>query len=166
MHINPFTKQSIKMIVTGAIALAAIGTAATAEARPNRSQVNLAGTGVYEMDEFSIFARGAGSVSGRPYAGTATFLLNPDDGTWPEPGECEQGNAGFAVTGTTRQYLWGVSIGEICGQHVQQPTNLVSHVYTGDYSLVESPQRVRDTEGWIEIRLATDNNMSITLFDS
>jgi hypothetical protein len=59
-----------------------------------------------------------------------------------------------------------VSIGEICGQSVQQPTDVTTHVYTGDYSIVESPKRVRDTEGWIEIRLATDNRMSITLFDS
>ena len=42
----------------------------------------------------------------------------------------------------------------------------MSVVYTGDYSIVESLPRLKDTEGWIEIRLATGNRMSITLFDS
>ena len=33
-------------------------------------------------------------------------------------------------------------------------------------SIVESSPRLHDTEGWIEIRLATGNRMAVTLFDS
>lgn len=166
MPTNPFIKQAIKVLTVGALAVTALSPGATAEARNGRPQVDLAGTGTYEMDQFDIFARGVGSVTGTPFDGTATFLLKPDDGTWPKPGECEQGTAGFAVTGKKRQYIWGISIGEVCGQFLQEPTSVTTQVFTAEYSIVDAPKRVRDTEGWIEIRLATDGRMSITLFDS
>ena len=59
-----------------------------------------------------------------------------------------------------------MAIGEVCGQFVQEPTSTATQVFTGEYSIAESSRRLRDTEGWIEIRLATDDRMSITLFDS
>jgi hypothetical protein len=166
MHYKLFDKRLTKVLSFGAVAVAGLAPAAIAEGGGRGPSVNFSGTGTYEMVEFDTFARGIGDVSGVPLNGTATFMLRTDDGTLPGPGECEGGGANFAVTGHKRKELWGVSVGEICGQHVQEPTSLVTHVFTGEYSIVESTKRLRDTEGWIEIRLATGNQMSITLFDS
>ena len=160
MHINPIAK----FIVAGVATLATL-TPAVAEAR-GRPQVDYAGSGTYSMAEFDLFAAGNGQAAGRPFDGTVTFMLRTDDGTFPAPGECEPGFANFAVQGRKRQELWGTSLGDVCGEYVQEPDNTVTHVYTGDYSIVDSSHRLRDTEGWIEIRLATGNQMSITLFDS
>lgn len=161
MHINPITKA----LTIGAITLAGLAPTAIAEARC-RPQVDYSGSGTYEMTDYDLFARGTGSVQGRPFDGQVTFMLRADDGTLPAPGECEAGGANLAVTGRHRQELAAVSIGEICGQFVQEPTSTVTQVFTGQYSIYESTKRLRDTEGWIEIRLATGNRMSITLFDS
>ena len=163
MHVIPFTKQFTKGVAFAAIALAAIGPAASAGAGVNHPQVDYSGTGRYAVE--GIFARGAGSGHGVPFDGAVTFMLRTDDGTLPEPGECEDGFANFAITGKRRQHLWGVSDGTICGEFVQEPAN-VTHVYTAEYSIADSSKRLRDTEGWIEIRLATENRMSITLVDS
>jgi hypothetical protein len=165
MHINPFSRPATKLLIIAAVAVSGLAPAAIAEGR-GRAQIDYSGTGTYEMIEFGTFARGSGDVDGTPFDGTATFMLRADDGTLPQPGECEGGGANFAVTGRPGQELWGASIGEICGHHVQAPASTVTHAYTGEYSIVESTRRLRDAEGWIEIRLATGNRMSITLFDS
>jgi hypothetical protein len=161
MHINPIAK----LLSIGAVAAAGLLSGGVAEAR-SRPQVDFTGTGTYEMVEFDVFARGTTDAYGRPFDGQATFMLSTDDGTLPGPGECEPGGANFALTGRKRQELWGVSLGDICGHWVQEPTSIVTHVFTGQYSIAESKPRLRDTEGWIEIRLATGNRASITLFDS
>lgn len=148
----------------GAISLIGLAPNAIAGGR-DRPQVDYSGTGTYEMTEFDLFARGAGEVHGRPFDGRVSFMLRADDGTLPPPGTCEGGGANLAVTGRHRRELQAVSIGEICGQYVQEPTSTVTHVFTGDYSIYESSTRLRDNEGWIEIRLATGNRMAITMFD-
>ena len=161
MHIKPFAK----FVVAGAAALAVIAPAAVGEAG-GRPQVDFAGTGTYEMTQFDLFARGSGDVDGKPpFDGTVTFMLRTDDGSFPVPGECEPGFANFAVQGRGRTELWGTSAGDVCGEFVSE-SSAVSVVYTGDYSIVESSPRLHDTEGWIEIRLATGNRMAVTLFDS
>jgi hypothetical protein len=160
MHSNRITT----LIAIGALAVAAMAPAAIAEGS-DRPQVDYTGTGTYEMVEFGLFARGAAVVHGSPFDGEATFMLRTDDGTLPQAGECEPGGANFAVTGAKRKQLWGVSTGEVCGQWLQAP-NTVTHVFTGQYSIAESRPRLTDTEGWIEIRLATDNRAAISLFDS
>jgi hypothetical protein len=161
MHINHITK----LLTVSTLAVTGLMSGGYAEAG-SRPQVDFTGTGTYEMVEFDVFARGTTEAYGRPFDGQATFMLRSDDGTLPEPGECEPGGANFALTGRKRQELWGVSLGEVCGQWVQEPTSVVTHVFTGRYSIAESKPRLGDTEGWIEIRLATANRASITLFDS
>jgi hypothetical protein len=160
-----FNKPVTKLLTIGAVTVAGLVSAGVADARC-RPQVNFSGSGTYEMVEFDVFARGTTTAYGEPFNGTATFMLRADDGSLPAPGECEPGGANFALTGRRRQELWGTSIGEICGQWVQEPTSIATHVFVGDYSIAESKPRLRDTEGWIEIRLATGNQASITLFDS
>jgi hypothetical protein len=159
MHLNHITKALV-----GAVAVACLAPAAVAEARC-KPQVDYSGTGTYEMTELDLFARGVGRVRGTPFDGQVTFMLRTDDGTMPAPGECEPGGANFGVVGRHRKELSGVSLGEICGQYVDD-VYTVTQVFTGQYSIYESTKRLKDTEGWIEIRLATDNRMSITLFDS
>jgi hypothetical protein len=160
MHLNPITKA----LTAGVIGLAALAPAAVAEARC-KPQVDYTGSGTYEMTEFDTFARGIGRVRGTPFDGQVTFMLRTDDGSLPAPGECEPGGANLGVTGRRHQELSAVSMGDICGQYVDG-TYTVSQVFTGQYSIYESTKRLKDTEGWIEIRLTTDNRMSITLFDS
>jgi hypothetical protein len=163
---RPASRRKLtKAVSAGAIALAALAPAAIAEAAC-RPKVDYSGTGTFELTELGTFARGAGRVTGTPFDGTVTFMLRADDGSLPAPGECESGGANLAVTGRHRQALSATSIGEICGQYVQEPTSVVTHVFTGQYSIYQSTKRLRDTEGWIEIRLATGDRMSITLFDS
>lgn len=161
MHINP----AIKLLAGVAATLAVLAPAGLADACGRRPQVDFSGNGTYEMVEFDHFAAGTTQATGRPFNGTATYMLSADDGSLPAPGECEPGGANFALTGSKRRELWGVSLGDICGQYVDA-TNVVTHVFTGQYSIAESKPRLRDTEGWIEIRLATGNTTSITLFDS
>jgi hypothetical protein len=160
MQLKPITKA----ITAGVVGIAALVPAAAAEARC-RPQVDYAGTGTYQMTELDQFARGVGRVRGTPFDGQVTFMLSADDGSMPAPGECEPGGANLAVTGRRHQELSAVSIGEICGQYVDD-VYTVTQVFTGQYSIYESTKRLKDTEGWIEIRLATGDRMSITLFDS
>lgn len=159
------SNRLVKLFAGSIAAFAALAPAGFADAR-SRPQVDFSATGTYEMLYSDQFARGEGEATGRPFNGTVTYMLSADDGSLPAPGECESGGANFALTGKGRKELWGVSLGEICGQWVQEPTSTVTHVFTGEYSIVESRPPLRDTEGWIEIRLATGNQMSITLFDS
>ena len=161
MYINPLAK----FVAGAAAALAVIAPATVGEAR-GQPQIDYVGSGTYAMTEFDLFAAGSGDAQGTPFDGTVTFMLRTDDGTFPAPGECEPGFANFAVQGRKREELWGTSAGDVCGQFVSEPDSTVTVVYTGDYSIVESSRRLRDTEGWIEIRLATGNRMAVTLFDS
>jgi hypothetical protein len=158
-------KPIITAVAVGATMLVGLTPPAAAEGR-GRPQVDYTGSGSYEMTELDLFARGDGEIHGQPFDGRVTFMLRTDDGTLPAPGTCEAGGANLAVAGRRHQHLVATSIGEICGQHVQEPTSTVTHVFTGEYSVYESSKRLRDTEGWIEIRLATGDRMSITLFDS
>jgi len=160
MHINPLTK----ILTAGFVSLAALAPAAIAQAaRP--PQIDYSGLGSYSMTEFDLFARGVGDAVGRPFDGQVTFMLRTDDGSLPGPGECEPGFANFAVTAPRHHQLWGTSSGDVCGQFVDEQ-NVATHVFVGSYSIVESTRRLSDTEGFIEIRLATDNRMAVTLFDS
>src|SRR5262245_34679721 len=160
MHIRPITK----FLTAGAVSVAALAPAAIADAgRP--PQVDYSALGTYSMVEFDHFARGVGDADGRPFDGQVTFMLGTDDGSLPGPGECEPGFANFAVTARNHHELWGSSSGDVCGQFVDEQ-NVATHVYTGDYSIVESTRRLGDTEGFIEIRLVTENRMAVTLFDS
>ena len=84
---------------------------------------------------------------GRPFNGRPTFMLRAHDGTLPAPGECETGGANFAVIGRKGRELRGVSIGEICGQLVQEPTSVVTQVFAGQYSISESKPRLARHRG-------------------
>src|SRR5262245_55270442 len=162
--ITMHSKTLTKLVTAGVVSLAALAPHAIADAaRP--PQVDYSGLGTYEMVEFGMFARGVGDAEGRPFDGRVTFMLRTDDGSLPAPGECEPGFANFAVTARKHHELWGTSAGDVCGQFVDAQ-NSATQVFTCDYSIVESTRRLSDTEGFIEIRLATGNRMAVTLFDS
>ncbi|MBI5088313.1 MAG: hypothetical protein HZB15_05480 [Actinobacteria bacterium] len=153
MHLNRLTKT----LVAGAVALIGLAPAAVAEARC-KPQVDYSGTGTYQMVEFDVFASGIGRVRGTPFDGQVTFMLRTDDGTLPAPGECEPGGANLGIVGRHRNALSAVSIGEICGQYVQEPTSIdlrIDQASEGHRGVDRDPPRHRQLDVDHAVRLVT-----------
>src|SRR5688500_15825872 len=68
----------------------------------------------------------------RTLSATLAATIQPDDHTMPAPGECESGITFVFVDGQRRGAdAMLSSAGEICGHHVQPPTSVVTHTFTG-----------------------------------
>ena len=62
-----------------------------------------------------------------------------------------------------------VGRGEVCGTHVQPPTNIVTHVFTGTFEVYGDrtrPRRLEGVDGFYEIRLADDGTASVFAIDT
>jgi hypothetical protein len=147
--------------VTAALALAPI---TSAEAAP-KPQVNYSGMGSYSIiSNGNAVANGTGT--GTPFNGSFQAALQPLDGTLPEPGVCEDGQATIRINGSRGRYAVLFGTGDVCGQYLQPPY-VVTQVFTGRYTVVDSSERrLRGGDGWFEVRLANDGRASVTAFDS
>ena len=68
----------------------------------------------------------------RTLTGTLSATIQPDDHTMPAAGECASGLTIVFVNGPHRSADTTLtSAGEICGHHVQPPTSVVTHTFTG-----------------------------------
>jgi hypothetical protein len=160
MHL--LTKTTV--LIAGAL-LTAVA-AAPADAAP-RPAVDLRGEGVgsYVVDDAGT-ARLSGTVTGTPFGGTYTAVLAADDGTLPEPGVCEAATATVDVTGTRGRHLELSGAGQVCGTW-PDATYVVTQSFTGRYVVTDaSARRLRGTDGWFSLILATEGRANVEAFDS
>lgn len=156
-----------KQIATFALtAWLIVGLVGPASAGP-RPRIDLrgAGTGSYVLDD-SGSAHLAGAVTGTPFDGEYTATLTADDGDLPDPGSCEPATASLHVTGSRSRYLVLAATGEVCGLWVQAPY-VVTHRFVGRYVVEETSQRkLRGTDGWISVSLATEGRANVEAIDT
>jgi hypothetical protein len=81
----------------------------------------------------------------------------------PAPGECESGITFVFVDGSRGGADTMLSsAGEICGHHVQPPTSVVTHTFTGRATIEESGRPpLERQEAFLEIRMAHDGRASV-----
>ena len=150
-------------VVSGALLVAAAAT--PAEARPPLVDLRGAAAGSYALDDAGT-AHLTGSVVGEPFSGEYTATLAADDGSLPGPGTCEPATATLQVTGPRDRHLELPATGEVCGEW-SGPTYVVTHDFTGRYEVTDAwPKRLRGTDGWIGVVLATDARADVEAFDS
>ena len=101
-HTATGTRRRIGTVaVIGIALLAGIGGAVAAASKP---AIQLAGTGTDQpVDGGTVTVRG--TATGRPVNGPYTGTLTANDGSLPEPGECESATATLRVNGTKRRFV-------------------------------------------------------------
>ena len=155
---------TIGAVVAGALLVAA--TATPAQARP-RPLIDLRGAdiGSFVVDDDGT-ARLSGALSGRPFDGSYTATLAADDGNLPEAGTCEPATATLDATGTRNRHLQLAATGEVCGTW-PDATYVVTHNFVGRYVVADaSSRRLRGTDGWISMVLATEGRANVEAIDT
>jgi hypothetical protein len=147
-------------------ALLAVATAAPATAaRPPAVDLRGAGLGSYTLDGAGT-ALLSGAVTGKPFDGGYTATLASTDGSLPAPGTCEAATATMQVTGSMNRFLHLAATGEVCGTWADA-TYVVTHLFVGRYVVTDaSSRRLRGTDGWISIILATEGRASVEAIDT
>jgi hypothetical protein len=160
MHLSTKTAA----LVAGALLVA--GTAGPADAAP-RPRLDLRGASVGSFEPAADgSARLAGAVTGTPFDGSYTAALAAVDGSLPEPGLCEPATAELDVTGPKDRYLSLAATGELCGEWTDA-TYVVTHRFVGRYDVAgTSVPRLRGTDGWISLILATEGRANVEAIDT
>ncbi len=150
-------------LAVAALAVPAIASPAVAAPKP---LVDLRGAdvGTYSLDAAGT-AQLAGSVIGDPFDGTYVATLAADDGSLPAPGSCEPATGTLDVTSPKRTLRLD-AVGEVCGEYADA-TYVVTHRFVGSYVVTDATQRrLRGTDGWISLILATEGRANVEAFDS
>jgi hypothetical protein len=151
-------------LIAGALLVAV--TAGQADAAP-RPLIDLQGASVGSFvlaDDGT--ARLSGAVTGDPFDGSYTAVLAADDGTLPDPGVCEAGTATLDVAGPKGRYLGLSATGQVCGEWADA-TYVVTHRFVGRYDVTDaSTKRLRETDGWISLILATEGRANVEAIDT
>ena len=148
----------------GTLLVLASASPATAAPRP---AVDLRGAGIgsYALDAERT-ARLNGVVTRVPFDGAYTAALSSSDGSLPAPGECEPATAAVHVTGERHRTLDLAAIGEVCGAWADA-TYVVTHSFVGRYVVTDaSVRRLRGTDGWTSLILATEGRANIEAIDT
>jgi hypothetical protein len=147
-------------------ALVAVATAAPATAaRPAAVDLRGATVGSYALDGAGT-ALLSGAVSGVPFDGDYTARLASADGSLPAPGTCEPATATMQVTGSKDRFLQLAATGEVCGTW-PDATYVVTHRFVGRYVVTDaSSRRLRGTDGWISLILATEGRANVEAIDT
>ncbi|MGZ4727080.1 MAG: hypothetical protein ACXWB2_05125 [Acidimicrobiales bacterium] len=162
------------LAVVGVAALVTLGSVSPASARPRPVQavyLDAYSTTSTTDEQGSTSFTTDGEVSVRLHGAllpaTVTAVLTPDDGTLPDSESCEPASASITVTGANRVAMQLVGTGTVCGAYPQEPTSIVTQVFTGRYDVVEARRaKVRGTDGFFEIRLADDGSASAFAIDT
>ena len=156
--------------LTRAAALTVAALAVTAGASPAvaapKPLVNLQGAdvGTYVVDSAGT-AHLNGSVAGEPFDGAYVATLTADDGALPAPGSCEPATGTLEVTSPKRTIRLD-AVGEVCGEF-PDATYVVTHRFVGRYVVTDATGRkLRGTDGWISLILATEGRANVEAFDS
>ena len=150
-------------LAVAALALPAIAGPAVAAPKP---LVDLRGAdvGTYVLDATGA-AQLAGSVTGDPFDGTYVATLAADDGSLPAPGTCEPATGALDVNSSKRT-LHLDAVGEVCGEFADA-TYVVTHRFVGHYVVADATsRRLRGSDGWISLVLATEGRANVEAFDS
>jgi hypothetical protein len=62
-----------------------------------------------------------------------------------------------------------IGFGEVCGQHLQPPTSIVTHVFTGTFEVyggTRSARHLNGTDGFFEVRLTENGTAHVLAVDS
>ena len=168
------TARTRTLAVAGIAALVTLGAVSPASAQPRPVQavyLDAYSTTSTTDDHGSTSFTTEGGVSFRRRAAllpaTITAVLTPDDGSLPEPETCEPAAATITVTGAHRVGMTLVGTGTVCGFYPQEPTSIVTQVFTGRYDVVRA-QRAKPlgTDGFFEIRLGNDGSASTFAIDT
>jgi hypothetical protein len=156
-------RMRTSLLLVAAVLVAASLSAAVPASATGHAPLAVSGVGSHEPPEWGL-TRVQAEVEGRQVDGTFTTGLRMD--AVPAPGECVDAWANFAIHDGPRWFDF-VSLGEVCGQSVQEPTSSVFAVYTGDFDLYDAASRGwTDTQGWVSIRLATDGRAAVEVYAS
>jgi hypothetical protein len=159
---HPLTRTAV--LIGGALLAAGTAIPAQAAAKP-RIDLRGADVGSFVVDEAGA-ARLTGQVTGTPFDGTYVAVLAADDGTLPDPGNCEPATATLEVTGTKHRFLHLAASGEVCGAW-PDATYVVTHDFVGRYDVTDSSVRkTRGTDGWISLVLATEGRANVEAIDT
>lgn len=157
-------RSALTATVAFTAAAATLGSAAPAFAEP-KPVVDVRGQGTFVLDALGA-AVITGPATGKPFDGTYTARLAAADGTLPAPGECEPGTATLRVDDPRDRSYALTSSDDICGEFLQPPF-VVTHVFTGRYDVAASTKRrLLGTDGFLEVRLATDGRASVFAIDT
>jgi hypothetical protein len=152
------------LVTAGVTAALALAPMTSAQAAP-KPQINASGLGTYTIVGSDV-AVASGPATGTPFAGTFYAALRPVDGTMPDPGVCEPGQAAIRIDGSRGRSVTLAGSGDICGQYLQPPY-VTTQVFTGRYDVVSSSVRkLRGGDGWFEVRLTDDGRAAVTAYDS
>jgi hypothetical protein len=147
-------------------ALLTMATAGPALAAP-KPVIDLRGAslGTYALDAEGN-ARLSGAVTGAPFDGTYSARLASADGSLPEPGVCESATATVDVVGPRQRTLQLAATGEVCGRWTDA-TYVVTHRFVGRYVVTDATaRRLRGTDGWISVILATEGRANLEAIDT
>ena len=150
-----------------AVASLAMTTTAPPAAAATKPAVDLRGDGVgsYVLDSAGT-AHLSGSVVGRPFDGTYVATLAADDGSLPAAGSCEPATGTLEVTGPRGRTLGLEAVGEVCGEF-PDATYVVTHRFVGRYVVTDARSRkLRGTDGWMSLILATEGRANVEAIDS
>lgn len=150
----------------GLAAVASLGLVTPAQAG-SKPVLDVVGLGTHTVD-----ASGTAHVTGdldpvsEPFAGAYVATLTPDDGSLPEPGVCEPASATLAVDGPKPRSFTLAGSGDVCGEYVTS-TSQATHTFTGRYEVVDSSsRRLRGTDGFLGVTLATEARAHVFAVDT
>jgi hypothetical protein len=157
-------KRTAALATTGLAAALALAPATAAQAAP-KYKVNFDGLGSYtQLDDGSAML--TGTATGAPFDGRYAAVLRADDGTLPAPGECEPGSAAVYLDGPRHRFLLLTAHDDVCGIFLQEPY-VVTHQFVGTYHVAATSERkLRSGDGWLEVRLATEDRSGVTAIDT
>lgn len=154
----------ITTLALTALLLVAVAVPAGAAPKP-RIDLRGATVGSYTLDDAGT-ANLSGAVTGIPFDGDYTATLAADDGTLPQPGDCETATATLHVVGPRDKHLTLAATGQVCGRWTDA-TYVVTHRFTGRYVVADTSERkVARTDGWMGIVLATEGRANVEAIDT
>ena len=160
---NQITRAAAIAVTVVSLAMATTASPAAAI----KPLVDLRGDGVgsYVLDTAGT-AHLSGSVVGRPFDGAYAATLAADDGSLPAPGSCEPATGTLEVTGSRDRTLRLAAVGEVCGEF-PDATYVVNQRFVGRYVVTDaSSHRLRGTDGWTSLILATEGRANVEAIDT
>ncbi len=146
--------------------LLAVGSATPADAaRPPKVSLTADGTWFTHPVGWYEVVVGRAEIRSGKHTSTGDLVANvqPDDASMPAAGTCERGMSTVVVDADGDEPdLRITGVGDVCSHHVQEPTSVVVHSFTGvAYMEQVGSRRLQAREGFIDIRLAQDGRASV-----
>ncbi len=159
---NPLART---VTLAGGLLLSTLGALPADAARPPVIDLRGSDLGSYVIDDAGT-ARLSGSMTGAPFDGAYTATLTASDGSLPEPGRCEPATATVDMVGSRDRHLQLAGDGRVCGEWTDA-TYVVTHRFVGRYSVTAaSARRLRNTDGWYTLILATQGRANMEAIDT